>query len=96
MKNLKFKEKAEDKYIGWQIARCPNNVGLWELIYDGEWVGETFDTRDEAEQAIRHYENEELLSASKLMNEYIERGEELPIKLVKSLKAFYEKDQSTR
>jgi len=42
------------------------------------------------------YENEELLSASKLMNEYIERGEELPTKLVKSLKAFYEKDQSTR
>ena len=68
MKNFKFKEKDEDKYIGWQVVRCPNSVGRWELTYDGEWVGETHDTREEAEQAIRHYKNEELLSAIKLMN----------------------------
>ena len=24
MKNFKFKEKDEDKYIGWQVVRCPN------------------------------------------------------------------------
>ena len=68
MKNLKLKERAEDKCKGWQIVRCPNGVGLWELTHNGDWTGETFDSREEAEQAIRHYENKELMSGRKRKN----------------------------
>ena len=43
----------------WQNVRCPNGVGVWELTYDGEWTGDTFDTREEAKLAIENYKKGE-------------------------------------
>ena len=53
-----MKKLKEEK--GWQIVPCPNGVGEWELTYDGEWTGDTFDNRDEAEQAIQQLTKKEI------------------------------------
>ena len=43
----------------WNIVKCNNGVGVFELTYEGEHTGDTFDTRQEAELAIENYEKGE-------------------------------------
>ena len=58
----------------WQIVRCPNGVGVWELTYDGEWTGDTFDTREEAKLAIENYEKgEQIMKDYAKVKEYIRK-----------------------
>ena len=35
---INAKAVKEDECIGWQIVRCPNGVGEWELTYNDEWT----------------------------------------------------------
>ena len=43
----------------WNIVKCNNGVGVFELTYEGEHTGDTFDTRQEAELAIENYKTGE-------------------------------------
>ena len=42
----------EQIYEKWEIIPCTNGVGEWELSYEDEPTGETFDTKEEANQSI--------------------------------------------
>ena len=43
----------------WNIVKCNNGVGVFELTYKGEHTGDTFDTREEAKLAIENYKTGE-------------------------------------
>ena len=49
----------EDIADKWDIVKCTNGVGVFELTYEGEHTGDTFDTREEAKLAIENYEKGE-------------------------------------
>ena len=38
----------------WNIVKCNNGVGVFELTYEGEHTGDTFDTEDECWHFIKH------------------------------------------
>ena len=38
----------------WDIVKCNNGVGVFELTYEGENTGDTFDTEDECWHFIKH------------------------------------------
>ena len=42
-------------YEKWEIISCKNKVGQYELSYEGECTHETFDTKEEAQLAIKSY-----------------------------------------
>ena len=50
----------EKLYEKWEIIPCKNKVGEYELSYEGECTHETFDTKDEAQLAIKSYVKEEI------------------------------------
>ena len=45
----------ERLYEKWEIISCKNKVGQYELSYEGECTHETFDTKEEAQLAIKYY-----------------------------------------
>ena len=44
----------EDIADKWDIVKCNNGVGVFELTYEGENTGDTFDTEDECWHFIKH------------------------------------------
>ena len=49
-----WKEDYTEEKKKWDIIKCNNGVGVFELTYEGECTGETFDTKDECWHYIKH------------------------------------------
>ena len=52
MEDLINEQIFEQIFEKWEIIPCINGVGEWELSYEDEPTGNTFDTRQEANQFI--------------------------------------------